>query len=48
MVAVVYKYVGKEEQRKMFNDFPSAMRFQGSLLKKSKSNLEYANYDLNA
>ena len=48
MVAVIYKYIGKEEQRKMFNDFPSAMRFQGNFLKNGKKGLEYAKYDLNA
>ena len=41
---VVWKYEGKEEQRKIFPDFISAMRFQGGLLKKKKG-LEYAKYE---
>lgn len=40
---VVWKYDDKAEQRKEFPDFISAMRFQGSLLKKKKG-LEYAKY----
>jgi len=38
---VVYKYLGKEEQRKQFPDAISAFRFQAGLVK-SKKNLEYA------
>ena len=42
--AVVWKYDGKDEQRKSFPDFLSAMRFQGNLLKKKKG-LKYAVYE---
>lgn len=41
---VVWKYAGKEEQRKEFTDFPAAMRFQADLVKKKKG-LEYARYE---
>jgi len=44
MVSVIYQYEGKEEERKNFNDFSSAMRFQAGLLKKKKG-LEYAKYE---
>ena len=44
METVVWKYDGKAEQRKSFPDFISAMRFQGTLLKKKKG-LEYAKYE---
>ena len=42
---VVWKYEGKEEQRKAFTDFPAAMRFQAEIVKKKKG-LEYAKYDI--
>ena len=45
MTIVVWKYIGKDEQRKQFPDFISAMRFQGDLLRKGKSRLEYARYE---
>lgn len=41
---VVWKYQNKAEQRKEFADFPSASRFQASILKK-KRGLEYARYE---
>lgn len=44
MKTVVWKYDGNAEQRKSFPDLLSAMRFQGSLLKKKKG-LEYAKYE---
>lgn len=45
MTTVVFKYVNKQEQRKSFSDFMSAVRFQGNLLKK-KNDLEYAKYEV--
>lgn len=44
MKTVVWKCEGKSEQRKSFNNFIDAMRFQGELLKK-KRGLEYAKYE---
>ena len=44
--AVVWKYEGKNEQRKLFTEFAEAMRFQAGILKK-KNGLEYAKYELN-
>ena len=41
---VVWRYDGKEEQRKGFADFARAMRFQAGLLK-NKEGLVYALYD---
>lgn len=41
---VVWKYTGKEEQRKGFTDFTAAMRFQADIVKKKKG-LEYAKYE---
>lgn len=38
---VVYKFLGKNEQRKPFHDFLSALQYQGDLLRKKKL-LEYA------
>ena len=46
MVSVIYQYEGKEEERKNFNDFSSAMRFQAGLLKKKKG-LVYAKFENN-
>ena len=43
-MVIVWKYEGKDEQRKSFPDAISAMRFQASLLKKKKG-LEYAKYE---
>lgn len=42
---VIWKYEGKDEQRKTFADFIIAMRFQGELIK-SKKGLEYAKYNI--
>lgn len=42
---VVWKYAGKDEQRKEFTDFAAAMRFQASIVKK-KYGLEYAKYEI--
>ena len=39
---VVYKLLGKKEQRKPFSDFISALQYQGDLLRKKKKLLEYA------
>ena len=39
---VVFKFIGKNEKRKKFPDFISALRYQGDLLKKKKASLEYA------
>ena len=39
---VVYKLLGKNEQRKPFSDFISALHYQGDLLRKKKKLLEYA------
>lgn len=39
---VVYKERGKNEERKSFPDYISALRWQGDLLKKKKKSLEYA------
>lgn len=44
MTQVAWKFQGKAEQSKLFDDFISAMRFQGELLKKHKRDLEYAVY----
>ena len=41
---VVWKYQDKEEQRKEFPDFVSAMQFQRTIVKKKKG-LEYATYE---
>ena len=41
---VVWKYAGKEEQRKEFTDLAAAMRFQAGIVKKKKG-LEYARYE---
>jgi len=40
---VIWKYEGKEEQVKEFEDPYKALRFQASLLKK-KNGLKYAKY----
>ena len=41
---VVWKYEGKEEQKKGFSKFMDAMKFQAKLLK-NKKGLEYAKYE---
>lgn len=46
MYCVIWKYENKEEERKDFNDFSSAMRFQAGLLKKKKG-LVYAKFENN-
>ena len=46
MTAVVWKYDGQPEQRKLFENFIDAMKFQGEIMKKKKG-LEYAKYELN-
>ncbi len=46
MTAVVWKYDGQPEQRKLFENFIDAAKFQGKIVKKKKG-LEYAKYKLN-
>jgi hypothetical protein len=46
MTAVVWKRDGQPEQRKLFENFTDAARFQGEIVKKKKG-LEYAKYELN-
>jgi hypothetical protein len=46
MTAVVWKYAEKPEQRKLFENFTDAAKFQGKIVKKKKG-LEYAKYELN-
>ena len=46
MTAVVWKYDEKPEQRRLFENFTDAARFQGEIVKKKKG-LEYAKYKLN-
>ncbi len=46
MTAVIWKYDGQPEQRKLFENFTDAVRFQGKIVK-NKKGLEYAKYKLN-
>lgn len=46
MTAVIWKYSEKPEQRKLFENFTDAARFQGKIVK-NKKGLEYAKYELN-
>ena len=39
---VVFKFHDKAEQTKNFPDFMSALRWQGELLRKKKTSLDYA------
>ena len=39
---VVYKFIGKAEKRKQFPDFIAALHWQGDLVKKKRTSLEYA------